>query len=152
MTARLKLKIVPRGGNTREPAKRKRAKPVKKSHPDREGQFLKLFQKLADGLVLPVPQYVFHPERKWRLDFAWPDVLVGVEIDGGVFQQRATGHRSISGVMRDGEKSNAAQLLGWCVLRFHSKDLDERPVQVIETVKQALQAAEASWLRLGREF
>ena len=149
MTARLKLKTAPRMGTPREPetpaagtkAKRRRAKSVAKNHPDREGQFLKLFNKLAEGWTAPVPQFVFHNVRKWRFDFAWPGSFVAVEIDGGIFQEAATGHRSIGGVMRDSEKSNAAQLLGWCVLRFHAKDLDKRPAQVIDDVKRALRLA-----------
>ena len=30
----------------------------------------------------PTRELVFAPPRKWRFDFAWPEHLVAVEIDG----------------------------------------------------------------------
>ena len=125
-------------------ASSKRKKVVSKRHPDREGQFLKLLKVMGSDVPEPVRQYVFHETRKWRFDFAWPDALVAVEIDGGIFQGsrkkggNQTGHRSINGVMADMEKSNHAAIDGWCLLRFHSKDLDQRPDYCVELVRQAL--------------
>lgn len=29
-------------------------------------------------------EYVFHPKRKWRFDFAWPHIKLAVEVEGGV--------------------------------------------------------------------
>jgi very-short-patch-repair endonuclease len=68
------------------------------------------------GLPAPTPEYVFHPSRKWRFDFAWPDRRLAVECEGGVF----TGgrHTRGGGFTKDCEKYNAAALLGWKVLRF----------------------------------
>lgn len=132
--------VVATAAHASEPAAQRphTAKP-KKTHPDREAQFLRLWQIYApNGLVAPTAQHRFHSKRRWRFDFAWPSQLLAVEIDGGIFQAKATGHRSITGVMRDGEKSNAAQAAGWCVLRFHSRDLDERPAEMIEQVVSAL--------------
>ena len=73
--------------------------------------------KLCDALHLkaPVAEYKFCPDRKWRFDFAWPNVRVAVEIDGGIL----SGGRhttSISGRLRDIEKLNTAAVLGWLVL------------------------------------
>ncbi len=31
------------------------------------------------------PEYQFHPERKWRADFAHPGYKIIVEIEGGAF-------------------------------------------------------------------
>ena len=143
MPARIRLKSSTRGlGKIGvKSAPRKKANRPKKIHPDREGQFLKLWAKLAGAAKTPVPQYVLHDERQWRFDFARPDSLVAVEIAGGVFQRKATGHRSVSGVIRDAEKSNAAQLNGWCLLRFNSKDLDKKPSQVVACILKALDNA-----------
>lgn len=133
MTARLKLKASQVPAGVSKPAK-KRAK-AKNAHPDRENQFWLLWKSCAPaGYDEPQTQFIFHETRKWRFDFAWPDQKVAVEIDGGIYQKQATGHRSISGVEKDMEKSNAAQAAGWCVLRFHAKDLDKRPKQMIEEV------------------
>jgi very-short-patch-repair endonuclease len=65
----------------------------------------------------PEPEYRFHPTRKWRFDFAFPDRMVAVEIEGGVW----TGgrHTRGSGFVADIEKYNAAAALGWFVFRFH---------------------------------
>ena len=38
----------------------------------------------AVGLPPPVTEYRFHPERRWRADFAWPEKKLLVEVDGGV--------------------------------------------------------------------
>lgn len=63
----------------------------------------------------PTREFHFHPERRWRWDFCWPDRLLALEIEGGVF----TGgrHGRGAGIVKDIEKSNAAALLGWRTLR-----------------------------------
>ena len=132
MSARLTLRKAPAGVSP--PAKRKR---TKAEHPDREGQFLKLWSVFAADKPQPVRQFIFHETRKWRFDFAWPQYKVAVEIDGGVYQTKATGHRSISGVVSQMEKLNLAQIAGWKVLRFHANDLDQKPEHTVRTVESA---------------
>lgn len=65
----------------------------------------------------------FHPERKWRLDFAWPARRIGVEYDGIMF--RTVGHNSLGGILRDAEKINEAQRLGWRVFRANAKNVKD---------------------------
>ena len=67
---------------------------------------------------LPVPhrEYVFHPTRKWRFDFCWPDRKLAVELEGGIFI--AGRHNRPISMEGDMEKYNAATLLGWRVGRF----------------------------------
>jgi very-short-patch-repair endonuclease len=62
-------------------------------------------------------EYRFSTERRFRLDFAWPDLRLGVEVEGGVY--RGGGHTTVNGIRRDMEKSNLLTLLGWRLLRFH---------------------------------
>lgn len=64
----------------------------------------------------PVREYRFHPVRKWRLDFAWPDIRLGIEIDG------RGRHQTVAGVRSDCEKHNEALKMGWRVLRFPATD------------------------------
>lgn len=73
---------------------------------------------LATALGLPKPEleHRFHPERRWRFDLAWPDRLIGVEVDGGVWSRGR--HTRGAGFEKDCEKLNEAALLGWRVLRF----------------------------------
>ncbi len=75
-----------------------------------------MFQLQLAGLPLPEREFLFHKRRKWRFDFAWPDLLIAVEVEGGVF----SGGRHVrgQGYESDCEKYNEAQLLGWMVLRF----------------------------------
>ena len=65
----------------------------------------------------PVTEYEFAKTlgRKWRFDFAWPDVRVALEIEGGTFIQGA--HTRGKHFESDAEKYNTAVLLGWAVIR-----------------------------------
>lgn len=70
----------------------------------------------ANGLPAGgVAEYRFHPKRRWRFDWAWPDARVALEIEGGAW----TGgrHTRGKGFIGDMEKYNNAALLGWRVLR-----------------------------------
>ena len=92
--------------------------------------------------VEPVREFVFAPPRRWRFDFAWPDLKVAVEIDGGTWN----GGRHASGVGMQGdlEKHNRATCLGWKVLRFTGQHL-RKPDDVFEqllTVMGALDEEE----------
>ena len=139
MTARIKLKVAPKGAGGNSPKKKvSKKRTVGRKHPDREGEFALLWENLAVDWEIPQRQFKFDPERKWRFDFAWPYVKVAVEIDGGVFQAQATGHRSIDGIVSSMEKSNAAAMQGWCLLRYHANDLDQRPAQVVAMVQSAI--------------
>ena len=51
----------------------------------------------------------------WRLDFAWPDLWLGVEVDGG--QWIGGGHNTGVGSDRDFQKGHHAARLGWLVYR-----------------------------------
>ncbi|HXG71313.1 MAG TPA: hypothetical protein VNJ04_11975 [Gemmatimonadaceae bacterium] len=67
------------------------------------------------GLPAPVPEFRFHPTRRWRFDLAWPDKFIAIEVDGSVY----SGGRHVrgKGYEADCEKLNEALLLGWRVLR-----------------------------------
>lgn len=114
-------------------------KKVTKFYKNREQQFLMLWNAMApESLPKPVAQHRFHATRRHRLDWAWPDYRVGVEIHGGVFLKKATGHRSISGVSRDLLKGNLAVASGWRVLCFQANDLDRNPSGTIQMVVDLL--------------
>jgi very-short-patch-repair endonuclease len=65
---------------------------------------------------MPMREYRFHPERRWRFDFAWPDQFIAVEVEG--LTPLGGRHQRMSGFRSDLEKYNAAAMLGWLVLRF----------------------------------
>jgi very-short-patch-repair endonuclease len=66
--------------------------------------------------LAPVAELQFHPSRKWRFDFAFPDRMVAVEVDGAVWTNGR--HTRGSGYIKDCEKYNNAAALGWFVFRF----------------------------------
>ena len=75
-----------------------------------------LIQIKLSGLPEPQREYGFHRKRKWRFDLAWPDLMIAVEVEGGIW----SGGRHVrgEGYEQDCEKYNEAQLAGWMVLRF----------------------------------
>ena len=86
-------------------------------------------------IARPVPEYQFHPTRKFRLDFAWTENRVGLEVDGGVWVGGAHGRGT--GIVRDQEKTNLAAGLGWRILRVTPQKLCTE--QTITYLKDALQ-------------
>jgi hypothetical protein len=61
-------------------------------------------------------EHKFHPTRKWRADIAIHSLNVLVEFEG--IMATKSRHTSITGFTNDCEKYNAAQLIGWKVLRY----------------------------------
>lgn len=70
----------------------------------------------ATGIPAPLTEYKFHPKRKFRADFAWPEFMLLVEVEGGQYIRGR--HQSPKGFEADCEKYNLAALEGWVVLRF----------------------------------
>lgn len=75
-----------------------------------------LFELQMAGFPAPEKEYLFHRKRKWRFDLAWPQLLIAIEIEGGVWV--AGRHVRGQGYEADCEKYNEAQMAGWMVLRF----------------------------------
>ena len=71
------------------------------------------------------PEYRFHPVRRWRFDYAFPDKKVYLEVDGGIFPfyvtDKATGERKLivgghnygGQIRNEHAKRNAATQMGW---------------------------------------
>lgn len=64
----------------------------------------------------PVKEHRFHPVRRWRFDYAFPEQKVAIEINGGIW--KAGRHNRGQGYINDLEKLNNAAALGWLVLQF----------------------------------
>jgi len=95
------------------PSPRRSAKPPAPSFDFAEAM---LYQLQMAGFPAPEREYLFHRKRKWRFDFAWPALLIAMEVEGGVW----SGGRHVRGEGYEGdcEKYNEAQMAGWMVLRF----------------------------------
>ena len=72
-------------------------------------------QLRAAGLPAPVREHSPIRGRRWRCDFCWPDQLVALEVEGGIY----TGgrHNRPKGFNADAEKYNTLSIAGWVVLR-----------------------------------
>ena len=72
----------------------------------------------AKALGIPVPQreFVFCDGRKWAADLAYPQHMLLIEIEGGIWSDGR--HTRGKGYHNDCIKYNAAALLGYTVLRF----------------------------------
>lgn len=93
---------------------------MRKAHGNAAEQTL-AYQCLADGLTGFEQEYVFHVERKYRLDLAFPKERVGIEIEGAVWAAGA--HSRPIGILRDMAKGNLLVLSGWRVLRYTPREV-----------------------------
>lgn len=94
------------------------------------------------NLPEPVRQHpILNPKtnRHWKLDFAWPEEKLAVEIQGGSFVRG--GHNTAQGQHSDYERHNALVRMGWRILYFNTiacKHMES----VVESVAEVLCSAE----------
>ena len=75
------------------------------------------------GVTGFVREYHFHPVRQWRYDFAFPSAMLAIEAEGGTWIKGH--HNRGQGFEDDCEKYNEAAILGWHVLRFTGKMIND---------------------------
>ena len=75
----------------------------------------------------------FHPERKWRADFAHAESMTLIEVDGGIHVNGR--HNRASGFLKDAEKYLEATLLGWRVIRLVDTQLN---VETLSRIAESL--------------
>lgn len=88
-----------------------------------QGEELLLLHLRAEGVPEPVRELAFAAAegRRWRFDFAWPGLMLAVEVEGGT---RGIGrHNWLDGYEEDCRKYNAAVRLGWRVLRYTTRQV-----------------------------
>jgi hypothetical protein len=74
-----------------------------------------------NGIQLPEYEYKFHPARKWRMDLAWVDKKIFIEVQGGIFVNGR--HSRGAAMLKEWEKINSASAMGWRVLYCQPSDL-----------------------------
>ncbi len=93
----------------------------------------------------PVMEYRFHPKRRWRIDFAIPELLIAIEVEGGRFKKTTfvdrngkihthTGgrHNTAQGFKNDMEKYNELAAMGWLLVRTTPEELlSEQFLQIV---------------------
>jgi hypothetical protein len=98
-------------------------------------------QQLRSNNIVFVREFKFHPKRLWRVDFhiyqySGQPTTILVDLNGGTWMAKS-GHSSGSGISRDYEKANAAQILGYMYLQYTMKELDN--LEALDTVKRLLE-------------
>jgi len=63
-----------------------------------------------------INEFRFHPIRRWKADFAVPEKRILIEYEG--LNSERSRHTTLTGYTGDTEKYNAAQALGYKILRF----------------------------------
>ena len=86
--------------------------------------------------LTPEYEYRFHPTRRWRFDIAFPDWKIAIEIEG--ITPNVGRHQRMGGYEKDCEKYNAAQLLGWIVLRYSPRQIRKELDAVREELEMAI--------------
>ncbi len=91
------------------------------------------FARLIDHSRLPSPTYQYSvlTNDGWlRLDAAYPDMRLGIEIDGFAW------HSSPDQLDRDRHRSNTLAAIGWTILHFTSHDVQDRPDDVVAEIEK----------------
>lgn len=81
-------------------------------------QFLADLNALCQGWLT---EYRFYPGRRCAFDYANPDRMIAIEIEGGVWMSVHGGksrHFTGSGASTDMKKYNSAEVRGWTILRY----------------------------------
>lgn len=86
-----------------------------------EDAFYLHWQLMFPDLPMPVRQHpILNPKtnRHWKLDFAWPQEKLAVELQGGSFIRG--GHNTAKGQHSDYERHNTLTKMGWRTLFFNT--------------------------------
>lgn len=103
--------------------------------------------RAVSSIPTPVAEFRFHVKRRWRFDFAWPELRVAVEIEGGTWTAGA--HTRGKHFESDCEKYNEAVIHGWQVLRVTTDMIEDgRAVTFVERAIERARASRADLLQL----
>lgn len=97
-----------------------------KSPPSRLERRFALYWNSIGGPTLE-REFRFHPQRKWRADFAHLESRTLIEIEGGIYIQGR--HNRAAGFIADAEKYIEAFLAGWNVVRVISAQITAPTVE-----------------------
>jgi hypothetical protein len=87
------------------------------------------------NIPAPVFEFLHIPGRRFRLDYAWPDHRIGLEVQGGIWTRGK--HSRGAGQKIDMEKNNLGILHGWRVFQC----VPGREVQtIVDFIKPAMQS------------
>lgn len=104
-------------------------------------RFENLLLSQIQALKLPEPkrEFLFHYKRKWRFDFAYPDLKLAIEVNGGAFSRGR--HTRGKGYEDDCEKLAEAAILGWRVISVTTGQVERG--EAINWIERYLKGCEA---------
>lgn len=76
----------------------------------------------------------------YSIDFAMPDIKLGIEVDGALF------HSTEEQIHTDRQRDQKLSQLGWTILRFTDKDIENRTRECIEEVLRRIIQKE-TWMK-----
>lgn len=85
----------------------------------------------AMGLPVPIAEYKFLADRKFRIDYCYPDRHLAIEIEGGVWSRGR--HTRGAGFIGDMEKYNLLTENGWYLLRYQPNRIDFKQILRVYT-------------------
>jgi AbiEi antitoxin C-terminal domain/Protein of unknown function (DUF559) len=89
-----------------------------------ESRMMRLFHRHRHCLPAPTVEHVTGPEGEYRLDFAYPDQKLAIEVDGYVW------HFSPDHVQRDHIRRNRLIGQGWRFLIYTWRDVTRDPARI----------------------
>jgi hypothetical protein len=94
-------------------------------------------RRLFDQFGLPAPdcEFATGPEGEYRLDFAYPALMLAIEVDGYVW------HFSPEHQQRDNSRRNALRRQGWQIYVYSWKEVVQEPARVAAEIAAAYRAA-----------
>jgi len=104
--------------------------------PPSESELEARFIELVEGHRLPTPQrqvrFTWSDAERGRVDTAWPDRRLIVELDGRRF------HGLLAAFERDRRRDQLATMAGWRPIRFTWRQVVHTPSEVIDTLRALL--------------
>ena len=88
----------------------------------------------AEGIPLPEPEFRFAPPKRYRMDFAWPEHKLALEIQGGIWIRGR--HTRGAALLKEWTKLNLAASMGWRFIYCQPADLLK--LTTIQFIKQSL--------------
>jgi len=114
----------------------------------------------ARKMEAPIKEYKVFPDRRFRIDYCWPDIMLAIELEGGIYPHyriitnqstgkkerilsTVGGHTSGKGYESNLYKYNRMAVDGWTLLRYPPKKIDWNQIEFMyllnKKVKRSLE-------------
>ncbi len=90
-----------------------------------------ILKLLDDAGISYQTEYRFHPERRFKFDIAFPELMIAVEYEGLVATGKKGGHQTKAGYAANCTKYNLAASMGWKVYRYTSRNYKEFTIDMV---------------------